>query len=560
MLTVPDDGLPSGEGSEPAVSGPRSRQLRWIVLDAIAPGLGHYVAGRRRLAALFGVPTIVALACALLLLASVPLAGLAINALNAFAILFAVQALVFGWRLLAVGAGIRATWTSPTTFRHRAAATALVALVILPQAYAGYVTNVAREEVDRVFTGETGGAWEPSLVPTPSPRPAPTTSSSASPVLTESPTPSPTPAVPRLNVLLVGLDSGVGRNTANTDTMIVASLDPVTETVSMVSIPRDMVDVPLPDGTIYRTKLNGLYADARHHPSKFPGSDGSGWDVLMAATGTLLGLKIDYYATVALGGFVRVVNIVGGVDVNVTRAMCDPGYDEYGFSSGFSITAGHHHLNGNQALAYARIRKAPGESDFTRAARQQEVLSGIRDAIVKRGFLVDPVALLRAIGGAMSTNVPRTLLPELAKVMPNIDRSKTYRAVITSPLVRPAYDYRGSIQVPDVPGIRALATEVFPPSGTLPAASYEAPAPVTGGGGSGVGNCVLPSTATPAPTASPAVTPGPTASPSASVGPTSRPTPTPTSAPTSAPTTAPTTMPTATPTPGPTVAPTSPAP
>ena len=92
---------------------------------------------------------------------------------------------MFGWRLLAVGAGIRATWTSPTTFRHRAAATALVALVILPQAYAGYVTNVAREEVDRVFTGETGGAWEPSLVPTPSPRPAPTTSSSASPVLTE---------------------------------------------------------------------------------------------------------------------------------------------------------------------------------------------------------------------------------------------------------------------------------------------------------------------------------------------------------------------------------------
>ena len=57
--------------------------------------------------------------------------------------------------------------------------------------------------------------------------------------------------------------------------MIVASLDPVTETVSMVSIPRDMVDVPLPDGTIYQTKLNGLYADARHHPSKFPGSDGS---------------------------------------------------------------------------------------------------------------------------------------------------------------------------------------------------------------------------------------------------------------------------------------------
>ena len=94
------------------------------------------------------------------------------------------------------------------------------------------------------------------------------------------------------------------------------------------------------------------------------------------------------------------------------------------------------------------------------ASRRSCPESGTRSS--SAAFLVDPVALLRAIGGAMSTNVPRTLLPELAKVMPNIDRSKTYRAVITSPLVRPAYDYRGSIQVPDVAGIRALAAEMFP--------------------------------------------------------------------------------------------------
>ncbi len=550
MLTLPDDELPAGEGQQPVGPGERARQLRWVALDAIAPGLGHYVAGRRRLAALFGVPTLVVIAGAVILLASVPLARLAINALNAFAILFVAQIAVLGWRLLAVAAGIRATWTSPGSMRHGAAAVALVALVVLPQAYAGYVTNVAREEVDRVFTGETGGAWQPSLAPSPSPSPSSSLAVGTS-VPTEEPTPSPTPAVPRLNVLLVGLDSGVGRNTANTDTMIVASLDPVTETVSMVSIPRDMVDVPLPDGTIYKPKLNSLYSDAHHHPSKFPGADGSGWDVLMAATGTLLGLKIDYYATVALGGFVRVVNLVGGVDVNVIRGMCDPGYHEYGFTSGFSITAGHHHLKGDQALAYARIRKAPGESDFTRAARQQEVLSGIRDAIVKRGFLVDPVALLRAIGGAMSTNVPRTLLPELAKVMPNIDRSKTYRAVITSPLVRPSYDYRGSIQIPDVAGIRALAAEIFPESGTLPAAAYEAPPPVTGGGGSGVGNCIPPSTATPAPTASSAPTSAPTETPSPR--PTSGPTGSPSASASRAPTPKPTGAPVVTASPAPTV-------
>ena len=166
----------------------------------------------------------------------------------------------------------------------------------------------------------------------------------------------------------------------------------------MVSIPRDMVDVPLPDGRKYRGKINGLVSYARHHPSQFPGYDGTGSDVLMDALGTLLRIEIDYYATVNLGGFVNVVNTLGGVNVNVERAFCDPTYNEYGYNNGFSITTGRHHLNGNQALAYARVRKAAGESDFTRAARQQEVLSGIRDAIVRGEFLNDPLGLLRAIG------------------------------------------------------------------------------------------------------------------------------------------------------------------
>ena len=99
----------------------------------------------------------------------------------------------------------------------------------------------------------------------------------------------------------------------------------------------------------------------------------------MAALGTLLNIKIDYYASVNLQNFVTVVNDVGGVDVNVAHGFCDPTYDMYGYSNGFSITAGHHHLNGTAALAYARVRKAAGESDFTRAARQQEILTGLRD-------------------------------------------------------------------------------------------------------------------------------------------------------------------------------------
>jgi LCP family protein required for cell wall assembly len=340
------------------------------------------------------------------------------------------------------------------------------------------------------------------------------------------PSPSPTPAIPRITGLIVGVDSGVGRNTSLTDTMIVVSLDPVTETVSMVSIPRDMVDAPLSDGRKYRGKINGLAAYARHHPKQFPGSDGTGYDVLMDALGTLLKIDISYYATVNLGGFVSVVNRLGGVDVNVERSFCDTHYSEYGYENGFSITAGHHHLNGNQALGYARIRKASGESDFTRAARQQEVLNGIRDAIEEGGFLNDPIGLLKDLREIVKTNVPRKALPDLAEAASRIKRTDTYRAVITHPLVKSGFDERGSIQLPVLKRIRALSAALFPPSGTLPKDKYQTPKgsskPATS---SGVRGCApartpkptpkptkkpTPKPATPTPTPVESVTPEPT--------------------------------------------------
>ena len=510
---VPPQLEPSGPTVEPAT---RSRQLRWVVADAILPGAGHLAAGRRRLALIFGLPTLAAVLAGVALVVTTSLPRLAAEAVNALGVILVIQAIVLVWRLLAVGAGLFAVgWRRPGA-RHGIAVAVLLLAVVVPQGYLGYATNVAREEVDRVFVVDSGGAWQPPATPQPTLAPQAT----ATPTPEPSATPTATPAVPRVNILLIGIDSGVGRRTANTDTMIVASLDPVTETVSMISIPRDMVNVPLPDGSIYASKLNGLDSYARHHPSRFPGSDGTGHDVLMAAIGTLLNLQIDYYASVSLGSFVQVVDILGGVDVSVSRSMCDPGYTEYGFNNGFSIKAGLRHLNGLQALAYARIRKAPGESDFTRAARQQEVISGLRDAVVKRGFLSDPVKLMQALGRAMATNVPREILPDLADVMARVDRTHTYRDVINSPLVRQGFDARGSIQIPDIAGIRKLAATLFPETGTLPLAKFAAPAPATSGSGSGTGSCA------PAPTAAPPPTPVPTATvaPSPSADPTPAPT------------------------------------
>jgi LCP family protein required for cell wall assembly len=491
----------------------RSRYLP-AFLDALIPGLGHLVVGRRKRAALFVAPLVVGLLTAGWIVATTSGPRLAASLLSNEVIwgLLAGQALLLVSRLIAVSSSLFDPRLPRPGHRDLLPAAVLLVFVIAPQAYAGYATEIAREAVDQSFV-----APPTAIVPTVSAAPDPSFLSTAPPSFVA---PSPSAAAPtsqRVTALVIGVDSGVGRNTYLTDTMIIVSLDRATRTVSMLSIPRDMVDVPMADGRTYRDKINSLVAYARHHPEQFPGSNGTGFDVLMGALGTLTEIPIDYYAKVDLGGFVRVVDVLGGVDVNVAHGFCDPGYDEYGFANGFSITAGRHHLNGQQALAYARVRKASGESDFTRAARQQEVMSGIRDSIVHGGFLNDPIGLLQAVGKTVETNVPRDLLPDLADLATQVGRDQTFRAVVTHPLVNSGFDARGSIQLPDVPGIRALAAKLFPSDGSLPSADYGLPkASTSPAAGSGVGGCNPAPKPKPTPTAKATIEPQRSPSPSSS--------------------------------------------
>lgn len=490
---------------------------------------------------MFGLPIVVLIGLLLGVLATTSLPRLAATLFDPAVLwgLLALQVALLVWRLLAVGSSLWDPRITPPARRDGVPIAAiLLVAVIAPQAYAGLVTDGVRQAADEIFTVPSPTALA-GPVGTPEPDPSFLTPASPSASASASPSPSPTPGVPRVNVLLIGVDAGVGRRTYLTDTMIVASLDPVAETVSMVSIPRDMVDVPLPDGRKFTGKINGLVSYARHHPRQFPGSDGTGFDVLRGALGQLLGLDIRYHAAVNLQGFVNVINKLGGINVYVARSFCDPTYDEYGFTRGFSITKGRHHLDGQQALGYARVRKAAGESDFTRAARQQEVLSGIRDRIVQGGFINDPVGLLRALSKTITTNVPRKSLPDLADAMAKIGRENTYRTVISSPLVRSGSDKRGSILIPDLKRIDKLSNAVFPDAGTLPNERYLVG---KGAGGkatsSGIGGC------------RPAATPRPTPRPTA------KPTPKPTAKPTATAPPAPTAEPTAEPTPEPTPEPT----
>lgn len=505
------------------------------LLSALWPGLGQFARGRRRAALALALPPL-ALATAALA-AAIPSDPLVLVARLVdpvvLAWLLVVQAGILAWRLVAVGDALRA---GPGPWRSRWAAAGVLALllVVVPSAYLGNLTFVARETALAVFEDDP---WD-GAPETPRPDDAEALGPAASPT----PTPTASAGPERYTVLLIGVDSGPDRSTLLTDTMILASLDPVTGSVSMVSMPRDTVDLPLPDGRVFRRKINELVAYVRRNPGEFPDA-ASPQQVLADTLGGVLGVRVDAWAQVNLPGFVRVVDAVGGIDVTVTRALCDPAYDEYGFPDGFAIRPGRYHFDGRYALAYARIRKSAGESDFTRAARQQQVVVALRDRVMAGGFLADPAAFIASVGRLLAVSLEPADLVELAPLARVVDRSSIHRAVIAHPLVRSGYDVRGSIQLPDLVAIRALGDTIFPPPGTPVGTVAGTPIETLPEDGGGTG-ARPPALTCRAPAPAPTPTPPASAAPSASAAPTPEPSPTPTPEPTPSPTPEPTPTPT----------------
>ncbi len=508
------------------------------LLSSLWPGLGHLAEGARRTAVLLALPPLILLVLAIGAIAGPDRISRLATLVNpdVIAALLVAEFLLLAWRLIAVGDAFR---RGKGAARERGAALTAVALVfvLVPSVYAAYLTEVARDAALTVFapvsqtynpSAYTGGPRDDDFGTEPLP----------------SDQPSPPPTLGRFTVLLLGVDSGPNRSEALTDTMIVASLDPIAGAVSMVSVPRDTVDVPLADGRLFHPKINSLVSYVNQYPSKFPGAP-SGEAVLAAALGQLLNVHIDGWAEVNLPGFVKVIDSIGGVDVTVTDALCDYRYREYGFD-GFAISPGHYHLNGLAALAYARIRHSAGESDFTRAARQGEIVIAARDQIVHGGFLNDPAGLIESMGELVKTSLDPSVVAQYAGFAASIQRDHIYRAVMQYPLVHGALnDPRGSVLIPRMNLIQDLARRAFPEAGTLP-----------------TGLDTIPEEST-----DPTKTKLPQLTCSAPPPPTTAPTPKPTLAPSTEPTAPPpTSEPTATdkpggpPTPEPTIAPPDPSP
>jgi LCP family protein required for cell wall assembly len=243
--------------------------------------------------------------------------------------------------------------------------------------------------------------------------------------------------------------------------MLVVSLDPDGTRSAMISVPRDLYGIPLPGGGVFKEKLNSLMVRAAGDPKKYPLG---GVGTLKAAIGGLLGVRIHYFAAINLLGFKQTVDSIGGVDITVARSINDPTYyDEFDRPAPLYIKAGTYQMDGHMALAFVRSRKGTGDSDFTRADRQQQLLEAVRAKLTAGNLLLALPGLLDAVKNTIATDVPSGRLAQLAAAVQEADMSRLQRIVLRPPeymRVDP-FSRAGYILIPDLRAIRALGQQVL---------------------------------------------------------------------------------------------------
>ena len=426
-------------------------------LSFLWPGLGQFYLGARRAALLFALPLIVVLVV-VALQAQSGIENIVIELLTpSTALTIVILIVLLGiWRLVSMGealgaAGPRGRWRRPLPLVTFAV---LAALVIGSHAAAASLAMSFYDAGKDIFVA----VQDPDVAPTPSLAAIASPDGSAPSATT---TPSDPPPPKRINILLTGIDSSSTRSHALNDTLLVVSIDPTTGGIAMVSFPRDMSRLPTPTGGRFDGKINSLMSYANAHPSKYPGG---GMDALTTEIGYLLGAKIDYYASVDLEGFRKLIDKVGGVTVTVKKAIHDPAYGGWDTPGkvGFDITVGKHHLDGEEALAFVRSRKTT--SDFDRARRQQQLLLALQHKMTDPAMIPNLPGILQAATKTLKTNFPPDQLSMMLELARKTDEDSIKRYVLSAPYTtHPTNITSTYILVPNMDRIAKLSISIFGP-------------------------------------------------------------------------------------------------
>ena len=231
----------------------------------------------------------------------------------------------------------------------------------------------------------------------------------------------------RINILVMGIDQRENEEGPwRTDTMMVLTLDPVSMSGGMLSIPRDLW-VPIPGYEEARINQAHFFGEVYDHP-------GGGPALAVQTTQYNLGVPIHYYGRFNFSAFEELVDLIGGIDVYVSEEIDDPAYPDETFGyDPLYIPAGQQHLDGEMALKYARTRHSPG-GDFDRAKRQQQVIMAIFERVTRLDMLPELAAnapeLWQTMQGAIETDMTLDQIIALAQLTSEVQPDDIHYAVL----------------------------------------------------------------------------------------------------------------------------------
>ncbi|MEO5874413.1 MAG: LCP family protein [Streptosporangiaceae bacterium] len=376
------------------------RALGLTLASAVIWGVAHLWAGRRITGALLAA-AFAAIAAALIVLATGfrhDLLDLVVQPTWLTAIIVATLGLALIWVTVVVRSWLLVRPSGLAVAPRAAGIAAVVGLclaVTAPFAYAAHSTYVYRDALTTIFKA---GKNQPKVHKD-----------------------NPWQGRPRLNVLLLGGDSGSNRVGVRTDSVTLASIDTKTGDTVLLGLPRNLQQVAMPpgpaadrfpngftgDGPETPGLLNEIFEYGEEHPEILPGvaKGERGPALLVPTVSQILGQPIDYYILVDMKGFAQIVDAMGGVYLRIPKDIVFGKYNEG------LLKAGYRKLNGTDSLWYGRSRT--DSDDYVRMGRQKCLLRAIARQADPQKVLLRFQKLAVAAKHTISTDIPQNLLPAL---------------------------------------------------------------------------------------------------------------------------------------------------
>lgn len=241
----------------------------------------------------------------------------------------------------------------------------------------------------------------------------------------------------RTNILILGLGGPKNEPSGLTDTIIFFSIDRGNKNSLLLSLPRD---IWIPQ---MRAKLNTAYYYGNR-------AEGAGMEWAKGFVSEIVGQPVHYTVVISFDGLVRIVDLLGGIDVDVERGFVDTKYPRPGKEDDpcggdpqtlcryetISFNKGPQHFDGQTALKFARSRNAEGEegTDFARSTRQQKVILALKDRVLSPAFLLNPDKVRKMIDfttNSLETDIPGSHLAQLSRLLLSLNREKIRSEVIS---------------------------------------------------------------------------------------------------------------------------------